>query len=108
MVPTDEEINEMIARADEEFDLFQKMDAEREEARSRTSSHRLMQEVPLFFVVHLLSNSHPTSMSCPSGCLKSQQRYPRRTCRWSTAEALETAPRSTMTMASLTNNGRRS
>lgn len=45
MVPTDEEINEMIARSDDEFDLFQKMDVEREEARSRTNTFRLMQEV---------------------------------------------------------------
>lgn len=42
-MPTDEEINEMIARTDDEFDLFQKMDIERDQARG--TSHRLMQEV---------------------------------------------------------------
>ncbi len=46
-VPTDEEINEMIARSDEEFELFQEMDAERERNRGPRALPRIMQEVSI-------------------------------------------------------------
>lgn len=48
VVPNDEEINEMIARSDEEFELFQRMDIERENAQGRVP--RLMTEVPFILV----------------------------------------------------------
>ncbi|KAK4337108.1 hypothetical protein RND71_043426 [Anisodus tanguticus] len=48
-VPDDETINQMIARSEEEFELFQKMDIDRrrEEAKAVKRKPRLMEEVEL-------------------------------------------------------------
>lgn len=62
MVPSDEEINEMIARSDDEFELFQKMDLEREEARSRTNTYRLMQEVSSLLLCDYTQQLTPMSV----------------------------------------------
>jgi hypothetical protein len=62
VVPSDEEINEMIARSDDEFELFQKMDLEREEARSRTNTYRLMQEVSSLLLCDYTQQLTPMSV----------------------------------------------
>ena len=106
VVPTDDEINEMIARTDDEFELFQKMDIEREQARGSTT-HRLMQEVCLITcTVSVLFNCR-YSLSYQLGCLKSQLDL-WRTCHLYTVEVSEHVPKWIMMMASPTNSGRRS
>lgn len=48
-VPDDETINQMLARSEDEFDLYQKMDIERrrEEARNPNRKPRLIEEAEL-------------------------------------------------------------
>lgn len=51
-VPDDETVNQMIARTEEEFELFQQMDIDRrrQEARDPNRKPRLMEEVMIFLL----------------------------------------------------------